>query len=31
MPDSANVGTSGSDALRCGEVTAMARTLPLWM
>ena len=31
MPDSATVGTSGIEARRLGEVTAMARSLPLWM
>ena len=31
MPDSAIVGTSGSEAMRLAEVTAMARSLPLWM
>ena len=31
MPDSATVGTSGIDARRLAEVTAMARSLPLWM
>ena len=30
-PDSATVGTSGMEARRWGEVTAMARSLPLWM
>ncbi|MNV01778.1 hypothetical protein D3C71_919960 [compost metagenome] len=30
-PDSATVGTSGIEARRLAEVTAMARSLPLWM
>ncbi|MOA14144.1 hypothetical protein D3C78_1342300 [compost metagenome] len=30
-PDSATVGTSLSDSSRCLDVTASARSLPLWM
>ncbi|MNV86245.1 hypothetical protein D3C71_1802600 [compost metagenome] len=30
-PDSATVGTSGMDARRLADVTAMARSLPLWI
>ena len=31
MPDSAEVGTAGMVAMRCGASTASPRSLPAWM